>query len=150
MAGEIKTFRKKLFGGFDPRDVADYIALLARERNSYLKAKDDAEYELLELRRELAEVRSEAAERASDALSGLEREYENVRADVTAAGGNMRAELLQIDDAIALLSSAITRAKGQLCEFSAVGAGSESRDADGGEEAAGVSISDGKKSDLAG
>ena len=59
MTGEIKVFRKRFFGGFNKKDVIDYITEQARERNEMEAAKEKAEKELLELVREVTRLRIE-------------------------------------------------------------------------------------------
>lgn len=61
MPGEISYFRKRFFGGFNRRDVIDYIEKLAQERNRLLAAKDRAESEASELNEENKVLRIQLA-----------------------------------------------------------------------------------------
>ena len=59
MAGEIKFFRKRFFGGFNRKDVVGYIATMAKERNDLESARNKAEDSVRELNREVTALRFE-------------------------------------------------------------------------------------------
>ena len=59
MTGERLLFRKRFFGGFNRKDVVEYIGRLAQERNDFEAAKDKAEREARNLSDEIAELRRE-------------------------------------------------------------------------------------------
>ena len=62
MRGEINSFRKRAFGGFNQDDVINYVAKASQERNALIDANNKAEAELKKLAEELASVRAELEE----------------------------------------------------------------------------------------
>ena len=53
MIGEVNSFRKRFFGGFNQRDVVDYIAKLSKERNTHREEVQKLADEATMLRHEL-------------------------------------------------------------------------------------------------
>ena len=87
METDINRFRGMFFGGFNRRDVADYIELLAAERNRLQVKAEELECRVRHLQGENATVRSFAeGERraAEDARRNLEAEYAKKQAELEA------------------------------------------------------------------
>ena len=115
MTGEIDFFRKRFIGGFDRKDVVDYVAKLASERNALAEARDKAVQETKELaglvealRREVEDTRRyaesfrvDALEHAKIVLLELETDFESlsidVRASVAGACDQLRAAIGTIE-----------------------------------------------------
>ena len=62
MSGDINFFRKSFFGGFNRKDVVDYIEKLAQERNELDEWKENAQKEADSLRDANRALRQEAEE----------------------------------------------------------------------------------------
>ena len=96
MGTDINRFRGKIFGGFNRRDVADYIEMLAADRNR-LKAKvDELEGQVRSLRGENATLCSlmETERRtAEDAGRNAEAEYARKQAALEAEFAEKQAAL---------------------------------------------------------
>ncbi|MBQ4321284.1 MAG: hypothetical protein IJC35_03510 [Oscillospiraceae bacterium] len=87
METDINRFRGMFFGGFNRRDVADYIELLAAERNRLQVKAEELEGRVKRLQGENATVRSFAeGERraAEDTRRTLEAEYAQKQAELEA------------------------------------------------------------------
>ena len=111
MTGEIKSFRKQLFGGFDRKEVMGYIAQLSQERNVLGKAKLEAESALSKLADEIERLNSELEEANAAAAKGredgqaafeaamlafedLKTEFGQVHKDITDAFARANGELV--------------------------------------------------------
>lgn len=73
----LKSFRKKAFGGFDERDVIEYLGQVSAERAEQVKKIEALEAENRDLRDEIAllEQRLDEAKADSDELRRREKEY---------------------------------------------------------------------------
>ena len=120
MSGEKKVFKRRLFGGFDRRDVMEYINKLASERNTY-KARSNLGTEqaplgedIEVLRRELSAVDTRLRELggsiitdAGRGVASIEDAYDSVRSDALSVADNIRRELTRLSSALSAMSSAI-------------------------------------------
>ena len=122
MTGEIDFFRKRFIGGFDRKDVVDYIAKLSNERNEFAQARDSALQEIKDLtaqvealRQEIFDARKyaesykvEALEHAKIVLLELETDFESltidVKTSVTDACEQLRAAIGTIEGVSAMLA----------------------------------------------
>ncbi|MDR1589221.1 MAG: hypothetical protein LBS51_03400 [Oscillospiraceae bacterium] len=134
MTGEIKRFKREVFGGFNRDDVIAYIRELSVERDKYKSEAARLESELRSIDAEASGLRSEirtlenrasslreeireAQRRARETVDGvldgalrglgeLEETYSAVRSDVAAAVARARGELAAACDRAELLSPA--------------------------------------------
>jgi chromosome segregation ATPase len=132
MRGDIKHFRREVLGGFDRRDVIEYIKQLARERDRYRGAAERMESQLQALDGEAEKLRGEirllgdraarlrvdarvaeirAREIETDAydsalrdLEGIEERYASALSDIDAIGERIREDLAKVDECAALMS----------------------------------------------
>ena len=109
--GVTGSFRGKLFGGFDRKDVSDYITALAAERNELKKKCECLEAETESLREKLA---------ASEELLELERirasEYIiSARADALRELESLCAKYEDIKTSTAGASAQICRELAEMC-----------------------------------
>jgi chromosome segregation ATPase len=154
MLGDIKRFRREILGGFNRRDVVDYIKKLSGERDKYrgdaerlgselkaLSAEADglrAEIRALNerdsnLRDELRTAQQRARETGNDAFDvtlraivEIERMYSDMRSYMTASAERMRAEMRKANDSAALMTTAFDDLSGRLDDLrTAVSAGRE-------------------------
>ena len=63
MSGEKELFRKRFIGGFNRKDVINYIATIKNERKESIEAKERAEKEVADLRRYVAYLIGELKKR---------------------------------------------------------------------------------------
>ena len=134
MTGDANIFRKRFFGGFNERDVVEYIAELARERNELEKARDNAikdaralAGEVDELRRELEEEKrqlntdyeqkAEVFREAGNTFAEFEIAFEELRSEIVRATTGLYTELKKADDTVAKLPSVIVRAGERFTEL---------------------------------
>jgi hypothetical protein len=75
MVGEIRRFKREVFGGFDRRDVIGYIKELAQERDMY----------------------RETAERLASSLLTMNGETEDLRAEVRVLDGKTESIRKELD-----------------------------------------------------
>jgi predicted nuclease with TOPRIM domain len=59
MSGEIKVFKTSVFGGFDRRDVMEYVRALTAERNAYREKSEENAAEAARYSGELEKLRAE-------------------------------------------------------------------------------------------
>ena len=131
MTGEISFFRKKFIGGFNRKDVVDYIAKLAKERNEITAARDKAMQEIGDLVDEVSklhnaleeakqaatEYRINTLEAAGKTFSDLEGAFTNLRAEYETATAGLCAELEAAVTVIAAGPSILERAGERLAEL---------------------------------
>ena len=124
MPGEINGFRKRFFGGFNRRDVVDYIAQLAKERNELLAQRDKAVQEASKLSGELTtalsefeemkrvadQAKLEALESASKTFSELDGAFKALRKEIETTSAGVCAELETAGKTIASVPSVLERA----------------------------------------
>ena len=59
MTGEIQFMRKQIFGGFNRKDVVEYVAKIAKERNEAREAYSGASKKIEALEAEIEELKLE-------------------------------------------------------------------------------------------
>ncbi len=113
------SFRGKLFGGFDRRDVASYIEKLAAERNDYIVKCRELETTVNELTEEVVRLKEEFSDRENELVNAHAAEIEKITGEfeaklaemeVSLADANMRAEerrTAERDAAAALLDELV-------------------------------------------
>ena len=123
MSGDIRHFRRRLFGGFDENDVMRYIEELAGQRNKYKMTRDRLEQELKDLQHELdcLQIQLSAADRrimdiklkslgqAGSNISSLKESYLNIRAEMDNSSQAINGELSKLNGTLALLSSVLDK-----------------------------------------
>ena len=134
MRGKIISFKTRLFGGFDRRDVISYIEKLAAQRNKYLKTAErletqmndlrrmlsDAELEIADANRRLVEVNVAALNDASETLTRLQESYESIRLDMELTTAQVKGELCKVGDTLLLMSTVMNTAGHHFSELRAV------------------------------
>lgn len=94
----VKRFKTALVGGFDRRDVIDYIKTLAAERNSLLDAEKKHAEQIARLTAECDELRAELTDTASEceahslALEAATRDSEHAASQAAEAVAAAKAE----------------------------------------------------------
>ena len=123
MSGDIRHFRRRVFGGFDENDVMRYIEELAGQRNKYKLNGDRLEQDLKALQFELKRLQSELdnADRrimdikvktlgqAGSNISSLKESYLNVRSEVEETAKSISGELSKLNSTLTLLSSVLDK-----------------------------------------
>ena len=87
------SFRGKLFGGFDRRDVASYIEKLAAERNDYIVKCRDLETRVNELSEEIEELKVNFTDKEKELITSHEAAIEKTKAEYNAKLAEMEAAL---------------------------------------------------------
>jgi chromosome segregation ATPase len=123
MSGDIRHFRRRLFGGFDENDVMRYIEELAGQRNKYKVTGDKLEQELKDLSYELKRLQGELDEadrrimdvkirslgQAGSNISSLKESYLNIRSEMEETSRTISAELSKLSSTLTLLSSVLDK-----------------------------------------
>ncbi len=123
MSGDIRHFRRRLFGGFDENDVMRYVEELAAQRNKYKMTGDkleqdfkDLQYELKRLQGELDEadrrimdIKIRSLGQAGSNISSLKESYLNIRSEMEETAHTISSELSKLNSTLTLLSSALDK-----------------------------------------
>ncbi len=123
MSGDIRHFRRRLFGGFDENDVMRYIEELAGQRNKYKMTGDKLEQELRDLSYELKRLQGELDEadrrimdikirslgQAGSNISSLKESYVSIRSEMEETARTISAELSKLGSTLTLLSSVLDK-----------------------------------------
>ncbi len=123
MSGDIRHFRRRVFGGFDENDVMRYIEELAGQRNKYKLTGDRLEQDLKALQFELKRLQGELdnADRrimdikvktlgqAGSNISSLKESYLNVRSELDETAKSISGELSKLNSTLTLLSSVLDK-----------------------------------------
>ncbi len=131
MAKESGSFRGKLFGGFDRRDVSDYIEKIAAERNKYkkelnamtgrveeLEQKLNAAEAELEISRQTEESRRlEFHEEAAGIARTMRERFETINGEVSDTMEHIRCGMTTISDSLIHLTGAMSDARDQFEEL---------------------------------
>ena len=113
--GEKQGFKRRAFGGFDRKDVINYIEELAAERNA-LAAENE------KLRSELDRCEciaencddGENIKNADEILASLEKEYSILCADVDVNLAHVKCETDNVEERLRKLSDALKDAGGRI------------------------------------
>ena len=130
MSGEVRCFRRRLFG-FDARDVMEYIAQLAVERNQYKRAGDRLEAEISKIKNELsalqermaeadrrvAEIGAKSFDSATQELESLKETYEGLRTEMMEIADRLSAEISRLSGSLTGLSAAFDETDSRLREI---------------------------------
>jgi chromosome segregation ATPase len=133
MGGEVRCFRRRLFG-FDANDVMQYITELASQRNHYKRAGDQLEAEMIQFKIEIAALRerlSEADRRvaeigtrsfdnAAQDLTSLQATYESLRGEMEAIAEILASELARLSGTLTSLSAAFDETDVRLRDITTV------------------------------
>jgi len=134
MTGESNYFRKRLFGGFNRKDVVNYIAKMAQERNELAAARDRFEEEARALSGEITALRQKTEEAsramqedhehkasvfetAGNVFKEFEEVFRGLQTDIEAAVANVFEELKNTGDMTARLPSVLAQAGESLNEL---------------------------------
>jgi phage-related tail protein len=123
MSGDIRHFRRRLFGGFDENDVMRYIEELSGQRNKYKMSGDkldqelrDLTYELKRLQgaldeadRRIMEITIRSLGQAGSNISSLKESYLNIRSEMEETARTISAELSKLGSTLTLLSSVLDK-----------------------------------------
>ena len=123
MSGDIRHFRRRLFGGFDENDVMKYIEELAGQRNKYKLTGDRLEKDLKNLQYELDRLQGELNEadqrimdikinslsQAGSNISSLKESYLNIRSQMENTAQTISGELSKLNSTLTLLSSVLDK-----------------------------------------
>lgn len=123
MSGDIRHFRRRLFGGFDENDVMRYIEELAAQRNKYKLTGDRLEKELFDLNAEIKSLQSElddadrrimeiklrTLDEASDSLSSLNDSYSSMRSEVETTAFAISSELTKLSTTLSCLTTVLDK-----------------------------------------
>ena len=113
---EAQGFKRRAFGGFDRKDVINYIEELAEERNA-LAAENKKLRAELERCSEFAELSGDAddsAKNADEILAELEKEYSILCADVDVNLAHVKCETDNVEERLKKLSDALKDAGGRI------------------------------------
>lgn len=131
MSGEVRRFRRKLFGGFDTCDVMRYIEELASQRNQYKLSGDKLGTELQQFKSEIAALREQLSdadrrvselsfhsiEDASVSVEALKDTYTGIRTEMEAISSIIGAELDRLSGTLTNLSNAFEQTDTRLGEI---------------------------------
>ena len=145
MSNEKGNFRGQLFGGFNRKDVVNYIEKLAQERNMYkekyealsdemekLKEQPDSEYllnclsEMLSAEdledeeageKEEESKKDELEQKASEIIDDLQGQYKSVKTDMNITVEHVKCELSRMKESLERMSEVFDNAEGRFSEL---------------------------------
>ncbi|UOO36996.1 hypothetical protein IZU99_06885 [Oscillospiraceae bacterium CM] len=131
MGGEIRHFRRRLFGGFDGNDVMRYIEELAAQRNKYKLTGDRLEAELKNLNaeirrlqgdldeadRRIMDIKVKSLEDASDSIQTLQETYSNIKTEMETTTSTICEELSKLNGTLSQLSSVLDKTGDRFSEL---------------------------------
>lgn len=134
MSGDVRHFRRKLFGGFDTSDVMHYIEELAAQRNQYKLTGDRLEIELRALNTEIRRLQAEldeADKRISDikvktlgeaesSMEALKESYSSIRSEMETTTQTISSELTKLNGTLTLLSSVLDETGTRFAELQTI------------------------------
>ena len=123
MSGDIRHFRRRLFGGFDENDVMRYVEELAAQRNKYKMSGDRLDQELKTLDHELRrlqgqldeadrrimEIKVKSLGEAGGSITTLKASYQNIRTEVEETAHAISGELSKLNSTLTLLSTTLDK-----------------------------------------
>jgi phage-related tail protein len=131
MNGDIRHFRRKVFGGFDSRDVMRYIEELAGQRNRYKMTGDRLESELTNLNdeikklqcelddteRRITEIKVRSLEETSHDLSSLTAAYTEIRTEMETTTCSLSNEITNLNSTLTVLTSVLDKTSARFAEI---------------------------------
>ena len=105
--GEAQGFKRCAFGGFDRKDVINYIENLASERNALASENEKLKAELEGRNVGQNESGVSAADRADEILAELEKQYNLLCADVDVNVAHVKCETNNVEERLQRLSGAL-------------------------------------------
>ncbi len=134
MSGDIRRFRRRLFGGFDTTDVMRYIQELAAQRNTYKQTGDRLEKELILLNNEIRRLQSEldvadrrimdikvkTLDEAAEDLSSLTETYSSMRTEVETATDAISSELSRLSATLSNLIDVLDKTGARFSDIKAL------------------------------
>lgn len=134
MNGDIRHFKRKIFGGFDSRDVMRYIEDLAGQRNKYKMTGDKLENELKNLNIEIKELQSElddterritdikvkVLDASSQDISTLRDAYTEIRSEMETSACSITNEITNLNSTLSVLTSVLDRTSVRFAELQAM------------------------------
>lgn len=127
MNGDVRHFRRKLFGGFDSHDVMRYIEELAGQRNKYKITGDKLESELKNLNTEIRRLQSALDEsdqrirytldEASSSIATLKDSYSDIQSEMETTTNTISNELAKLSSTLEILSSVIDKTGSRFSEL---------------------------------
>ena len=136
MTGEINYFRKRFFGGFNRKDVVDYIEKVARERGALEAERDKAVNEMRALAADVAPLRLEIErltllleenrrmkenvhKTADNTFTEMELAFDELRVKIDAAANAVREELDNAGVSLEKFPETLARARERFDELRA-------------------------------
>ena len=119
MPKDLGKFGSQVVGGFNRRDVLNYIKELSNKQDE-LTAQIDAvnkekyamEQKMLDMEREMKICKIKALTAADAAINNLENEFTNVKSDMETTANHVRNELGRVGETLALLTSVLENTSG--------------------------------------
>ena len=123
MSGDIRHFRRRLFGGFDEHDVMRYIEDLAAQRNKYKLTGDRKEQDIQNLQQELkrlqtelddadrriTDIKGQSAQPSRRDIASLKESYQSIRTEMEETAQAISGELTKLGSTLTLLSSVLDK-----------------------------------------
>jgi chromosome segregation ATPase len=134
MNGDVRHFRRKVFGGFDSRDVMRYIEELAGQRNRYKMTGEKLESELKSLNAEIKKLQSElddterritdikvkALDASSRDFSVLRDAYTEIRSEMETTASSITSEISNLNSSLTVLTSVLDKTGERFSELQAM------------------------------
>ncbi|NMA25686.1 MAG: hypothetical protein GX936_08480 [Clostridiales bacterium] len=131
MNGDVRHFRRKIFGGFDSRDVMRYIEELAGQRNRYKMTGDRLENELKNLNEEIKRLQSElddterriteikikALDKSEHNFTTLKDAYTEIRSEMETTACSITREITNLNGTLTVLTSVLDRTSERFAEI---------------------------------
>lgn len=131
MNGDVRHFRRKIFGGFDSRDVMRYIEELAGQRNRYKMTGDRLENELKNLNEEIKRLQSElddterriteikikALDKSEHNFTTLKDAYTEIRSEMETTACSITREITNLNGVLTVLTSVLDRTSERFAEI---------------------------------
>jgi len=131
MNGDVRHFRRKLFGGFDSRDVMRYIEELAGQRNRYKMTGDRLEDELKNLNDEIKRLQSElddtehriteikikSLDKSAHDFLTLKDAYTEIRSEMETTACSISHEITNLNGTLTVLTSVLDRTSERFAEI---------------------------------
>ncbi len=134
MNGDVRHFKRKVFGGFDSRDVMRYIEELAGQRNRYKMTGDKLETELKNLNAEIKQLQCElddterritdikvkALDASSQDIMTLRDAYTEIRSEMETTTCSLTSEITNLSGTLSVLTAVLDKTSARFNELQAM------------------------------
>ena len=130
MNGDVRHFRRKLFGGFDSRDVIQYIEELAAQRNKYKQTGDKLELEIKNLNAEMKKLQdalddtdrriNDTLDEASSSIATLKDTYLDIQSEMETSTTTISSEVAKLSSTLIVLSCMIDKTGARFTELQTI------------------------------